>query len=145
MLNLFLSFSDLPYYLEETGTCFLVALCFLVVRRQLGSINHEASPSAGKSTELFSVPCCAWKCVPTTITSGVYISKIPGCCSLQQMCYQCGLPKLLPGSVSWTCCLCKQDNFESHNPIKFILEVFILLDLSLSLNQTLLISLLDVK
>ena len=46
---------------------------------KLGSSNQEASPSAGKYTKVVLVPCCAWKCVPTTISGGVVISKAPGC------------------------------------------------------------------
>ena len=46
---------------------------------KLGNSNREASPSAGKNTRIVLVPCCAWKCVPTAISSGVDISKVPGC------------------------------------------------------------------
>ena len=48
---------------------------------ELGSIDQEASPSAGKNTEvvLVLVPCCAWKYVPTAILGGVDILKVPGC------------------------------------------------------------------
>ena len=34
---------------------------------ELGSSNWEASPSAGKNTKIVSVPCYAWKSVPTAI------------------------------------------------------------------------------
>ena len=43
---------------------------------KLGSSNQEASPSAGKNTEVI---CCALKCVPTAISSGVDISEVPRC------------------------------------------------------------------
>ena len=46
---------------------------------KLGSRDQEASPSAGKNTGVVLVPCRAWKCVPTAISGGVDISKVPGC------------------------------------------------------------------
>ena len=49
---------------------------------ELGSSYQEASPSAGKNTEIVLVP---WKCVPTAISGGVDISEVPGCHLLQQM------------------------------------------------------------
>ena len=52
---------------------------------KFGSSNQEASPSAGKNTGLVLVSCHTWKCVPTTISSGVDISEVPGCHLLQQM------------------------------------------------------------
>ena len=52
---------------------------------ELGSSNQEASSSAGKKTRIVLVPCCAWTCVPTAISSGVDISEVPGCHLLQQM------------------------------------------------------------
>ena len=52
---------------------------------ELGSSDQEASPSAGKNTRIVLVPCHTWKCVPTAISGGVDISKVPGCHSLQQM------------------------------------------------------------
>ena len=52
---------------------------------KLGSSNQEASPTAGKNTGVVLVPCRAWKCVPTAITSDVDISKVPGCHFLRQM------------------------------------------------------------
>ena len=45
---------------------------------ELRSSNQEASPSAGKNTGVVLVPSHAWKCVPTTIYSGVDISEVPG-------------------------------------------------------------------
>ena len=40
------------------------------------SSNQEASPSAGKNTRIVSVPCRAWKCVPTATSGGVDISEV---------------------------------------------------------------------
>ena len=45
---------------------------------ELGSSDQEASPSAGKNTMVVLVPCCAWKCVPSAISSDVDISEVPG-------------------------------------------------------------------
>ena len=67
---------------------------------QLGSSNQEASPSADKNTGVVLVPCCTWKCVPTAISGGVDISKVPGCHLLQQISSQWGSQKLLQGLVS---------------------------------------------
>ena len=52
---------------------------------ELGSSNQKASPSAGKNTEIVLVSCCAWKGVPTAISGGVDITKVPGCHLLQQI------------------------------------------------------------
>ena len=52
---------------------------------KLVSNNEEASPSAGENTGIILVPCGAWKSVPTAISDGVDISKVPGCHLLQQM------------------------------------------------------------
>ena len=46
---------------------------------ELENSNQEASASAGKNTGTVLVPCCVWKCVPTTISVGVDISEVPGC------------------------------------------------------------------
>ena len=46
---------------------------------KVGSSEQEASPSAGKNTRIVLVPCCAWNsCVPTAISGGVDIFKVPG-------------------------------------------------------------------
>ena len=66
---------------------------------ELGSSNQEASPSVGKNTSVVLVECWAWKCVPTAISSGVDISKVPGCHLLQQMSSPWGSQKLLQGLV----------------------------------------------
>ena len=52
---------------------------------ELGSSDQEASPSAGKNTEVVLVPYCAWKCVPSAISSDMDISDVPGCHLLRQM------------------------------------------------------------
>ena len=67
---------------------------------ELGSSDQEASPSAGKNTGIVLVPCRAWKCVPTAISGGVDISKVPACHLLQQMSSQRGSQKLRQGWVS---------------------------------------------
>ena len=45
----------------------------------LGSSDQEVSASAGKNTRVILVPYCAWKCVPTAISSDVDISEVLGC------------------------------------------------------------------
>ena len=44
---------------------------------KLGSYDQETSLSAGKNTGIVLVSCCAWKCVPTAISSSVEISEVP--------------------------------------------------------------------
>ena len=46
---------------------------------ELGSSDQEASPPAGKNTGIVLLPCCTCKCVPTAISGGVDISKVPVC------------------------------------------------------------------
>ena len=46
---------------------------------ELGSSDQEASPSSGKNTGIVLVPCCLCKCVPTAISGGVDIFKVPVC------------------------------------------------------------------
>ena len=67
---------------------------------KLGSSNQKAFPSAGKNTWILLVPCRTWKCVPTAISGGVDISKVPGCHLLRQMSSQRESQKLLQGLVS---------------------------------------------
>ena len=67
---------------------------------KLGSSDQEASPSAGKNTNIVLVPCRIWKCVPTATSGGVDISEVPGCHLLQQMSSQYGSQKLLQRLVS---------------------------------------------
>ena len=52
---------------------------------ELASSFQEASLAAGENTGIVLVPCCVWKCVPTAISGGVDISKVPGCHLLRQM------------------------------------------------------------
>ena len=81
---LFLAFSDL----EDTGISVFRLHCVLCDSKEteLGSSDQEASPSVGENTGVVLVPCfCAWKCIPTAISSGVDISEVPGCHLLQQM------------------------------------------------------------
>ena len=52
---------------------------------ELGSSDQETSPSTGKNTGIVLVPYHTWKCVPTAISSGVDISKLPGCHLLRQI------------------------------------------------------------
>ena len=51
---------------------------------KLGSNYQEAFLSAGKNNGVVLVPCCAWKCVSSAISSGVNISVVPGCHLLRQ-------------------------------------------------------------
>ena len=44
---------------------------------KVGGSNQEASPSAGKNTEVVLVPCDTWKCVSTAISRGVDIFQCP--------------------------------------------------------------------
>ena len=76
---------------------------------ELRSSNQEASPSADKNTRVILVPCCAWKCVPAAISSGVDISEVPECHLLQQMSSQRGSQKLLQGLVSHEVTACVSD------------------------------------
>ena len=46
---------------------------------QLGSNDQEASPSVGKNTGVVLGLCLAWKCVPTAISNGIDVSKVPVC------------------------------------------------------------------
>ena len=66
----------------------MLILFFESTKTELGSRDQEASPSAGKNTEIVLVPCHAWKCVPTAISGGVDISEVPGCHLLRQMSFQ---------------------------------------------------------
>ena len=50
---------------------------------KLGSNDQEASPSVHNNTRVVLVPCHAWKYVPTAISGGLGISKVPGCHLLQ--------------------------------------------------------------
>ena len=52
---------------------------------ELGSSDQETFPSADKNSGIVLGPCHAWKCVPTVISGGVDISKLPGCHLLRHM------------------------------------------------------------
>ena len=76
----FLAFSDLTCHLQDTVMMFPGCTVPLdSMETELGSSDQELSPSAGKNTGIFLLPCRAWKCVPTAISGGVDISEIPGC------------------------------------------------------------------
>ena len=125
---------------------------------ELGTSDQEAFPSAYKNTGVVLVSCHAWKCVPITIPSGVDISKISECHLLRQISSQGHKTyfknlSLVNSQSSFDFDLlmkvCKPDNFESHDSLNLallIFEVFIqaLLNVNLSLNQTLLAFLLYV-
>ena len=83
---LFLVFSDLTCHIEDAG----IDVFWCIVppdskETELGSNNQESSPSAGKITGIVVMPCCARKCVPTAISDGAVISKVPGYHLLRQM------------------------------------------------------------
>ena len=46
---------------------------------KIGSSNKEASLSADKDIGIVLVSCCLWKCIPTSISGRVNISKVLGC------------------------------------------------------------------
>ena len=125
--------------------------------------DQNASPSVGKNTRVVLVPCCTWKCVAAAISSGVDISEVPGCHFLQQMHSQWGLQELLQGLMSpeLTVYLSVFDLFLSselwpyyqkdvnqttlnHKILQnlalqiFVAFAWILLNVNLSLNETLL-------
>ena len=122
-------FSDMTCHLEDTG---------IGKKDKRGSSNQKPFPSAGKNTRIVLVPCHAWKCVPTTISSGLDISEVPGCHLLWQMSSQWRSQKLLQWLVSqeltaylsvsnllltqWVMAMlskgCKLDNFKSRKSLK---------------------------
>ena len=69
----FLDFSDLTCHLEDTGIGVFWSHCAICKETKFGSSDQEASPPAGKNTEIILTPCCAWKCVPKAISGGVKI------------------------------------------------------------------------
>ena len=107
---------------------------------KLGRSNQVASPSVSKNIALVLVPCCAWKCAATAISSSVDTPEGLELQLVEQMSSQCGLQKLLQGLVSHklTACLSdfylfldfwlnemtiflkvhKPDDFESQNFVK---------------------------
>ena len=54
----------------------------------LGSCDQEASTSVCENTKVVLVPCHAWKLVPTAISGGVDISKVPVCSTV----FSCTFP-----------------------------------------------------
>ena len=52
---------------------------------ELGSSNQEASLPTGKNTRLVLMSCHTWRCVPTAISGGVDVLRVPGCHLLKQM------------------------------------------------------------
>ena len=99
--NTFLAFSDMTCHLVHTETGVFVALCHLIVRRPnlevvIKRLLHQHVKLPGQ----FYCHVRAWKCVPTAISGGTDISKIPGCHLLWQMSFQGGSQKLLQGLVS---------------------------------------------
>ena len=67
---------------------------------KLGGSKQEASPSAGKNTEVVPVSCREWKCVHIANSRDMDISDVLGCHLLQQMSSQLGSQKLLQELVS---------------------------------------------
>ena len=98
---LYLIFSDLIYLLQDTGIG--VSTCTMPrdsKETDLGSHNQEASPSAGKITEVVLVSCCTRKCVPTAVSVHVVIPRVLECSLLQHMSSLRGSQILLQGLVS---------------------------------------------
>ena len=98
---LYLVFSDLIYLLQDTGIG--VSTCTMPLdskETELGSHNQEASPSAGKITEVVLVPCCTRKCVPTAVSVHVDIPGVLECSLLQHMSSLRGSQILLQGLMS---------------------------------------------
>ena len=72
----FWAFSDLICHLRIQEQVFSGYTVLPDIKEnELGSSDQEASPSAGKNTDVVLVPCCAWKCVPTDISGDMDISK----------------------------------------------------------------------
>ena len=71
--------------------CFLVALCYLIVRRPtLEVVTKRLLHQHVKIPRSFWCHVCAWKSIPTAISSGVNISEVPGHHLLWQMSSQWG-------------------------------------------------------
>ena len=83
----FLNFLNLTcHHLEDTGIG--ISSCTVPPDSKgtkLGSSDQKASLAAGKSNRVVLVPCCTWQCVPTIISSDLYISKVSECHLLRQM------------------------------------------------------------
>ena len=88
----FLAFSDLSCHLKIPMPIlkiheYVFSGCTVLLdskETELGSSNQEA----GKNTTIVLVPCHAWKCAPTAISSGLDTSEVPGCHLLQKMSFQ---------------------------------------------------------
>ena len=134
---LYLIFSDLIYLLQDTGIG--VSTCTMPrdsKETELGSHNQEASPSAGKITEVVLVSCCTRKCVPTAVSVHVVIPRVLECSLLQHelservtniasrigvSCTQSQPFSFLPhffDSMKWPLIVRKRDNFESRKSPK---------------------------
>ena len=82
-------------FLFFSDRCFSVALSVLIVlETKLGSSHQEASPSAGKKTEVVFVPFHIWNCVTIAISGGVDITEFPGYHLLRQMSSQFRVTKI---------------------------------------------------
>ena len=73
---------------------------------QIVSRNQEACPSVGKCTVVVLEPCCAWKCVPTTISSCVDVLETYECHLLRQM-----IPQLDSQNFNNKCLIHSQSTF----------------------------------
>ena len=76
---------------------------------KLGRSNQVASPSVSKNIALVLVPCCAWKCAATAISSSVDTPEGLELQLVEQMSSQCGLQKLLQGLVPHKLTACLSD------------------------------------
>ena len=122
--------------------CFLVAMYNMIAKRPNLEVATKRLLHQQVKITVNLVPCHEWKCIVTTISSGVDISEVPRCHLLQQMSSQWGLQKLLQGLVSHELTAyisvsdlfltqqiivilskgCKPGNFESHNSLKLRLS-----------------------
>ena len=112
---------------------------------KLGNSDQEASatlvllpPSAGKNTRLVLMSCCAWKCVPVAISSGVIFPRSLGVICydrwvlsdshinyFKDWCLMTSQPTFLFLLYSFNSANlailskgCKPDDFELHNSVK---------------------------
>ena len=46
---------------------------------ELANSKQEASPSAGKNSEVVLVPCLRMEGIPTAISGGMKVFEVPGC------------------------------------------------------------------
>ena len=115
----FMAFSHLTCQLEDTGMCFLLALCQPISKEtKLAINNQEASPSAATNNKVVLVPCLWMSFVKadelsvrvTKTTSRITVSRthsLPFC--------------FWPILTQWITAIlskgCKPDNFELHNSL----------------------------